>query len=71
MPSRLIIFVLIVIACCNAFALQQSDMNDPEVYILSKKNISDLDLVIEKAKSFKKKVLPVVDDNWMVVTANF
>ena len=71
MASRLSIFVLIFIACCNAFALQQSDINDPEVYILSKKNVSDLGLVIEKAKSFKKKGLPVVADNWMVVTANF
>lgn len=71
MASRLIIFVLIIIACCNASALQQSDMSDPEVYTLPKKNVSDLDLVIEKAKSFKKKGLPVVADSWMVVTANF
>ena len=68
MILKLIITILYISSTLNLYAAQISDQRDPEVFSLKKQN--KIILTNIKHEDLKKESLPVIADNWMVVTAN-
>jgi len=68
MILKLIITILYISSTLNLYAAQISDQRDPEVFSLKKQN--KIILTNIKHENLKKESLPVIADNWMVVTAN-